>query len=82
MGPAATIATQSTPETTDAALPTALASDLLPRDLSPWGMFMAADIVVKIVMGLLVGFTDQLANKTCTILMELTNACNLACSVS
>ena len=23
---------------------------LLPRDLSPWGMFMSADIVVKAVM--------------------------------
>ena len=30
----------------------ALAADnaLLPRDLSPWGMFMGADIVVKAVM--------------------------------
>jgi biopolymer transport protein ExbB len=27
-----------------------LASGLLPRDLTPWGMFMAADIVVKAVM--------------------------------
>jgi biopolymer transport protein ExbB len=31
------------------ALPDAMAA-LLPRDLSPWGMFLAADIVVKLVM--------------------------------
>src|ERR1043166_2389913 len=40
-------------------LPTAMAQDesspvqgsaLLPRDLSPWGMFMNADVIVKIVM--------------------------------
>ena len=40
-------------------LPTAMAQDeppsvqgsaLLPRDLSPWGMFMNADVVVKVVM--------------------------------
>src|ERR1700693_786231 len=29
--------------------PDAMAA-LLPRDLSPWGMFLAADIVVKLVM--------------------------------
>jgi biopolymer transport protein ExbB len=29
---------------------TAMAAALLPRDLSPWGMFMQADIVVKAVM--------------------------------
>ena len=29
---------------------TAIASAMLPRDLSPWGMFMQADIVVKAVM--------------------------------
>jgi len=27
------------------------------------------------------GFTDQRANKTCTVLVEITNACNLACRV-
>jgi len=26
-------------------------------------------------------FTDQMGNKTCTILVEVTNACNLACQV-
>jgi uncharacterized radical SAM superfamily Fe-S cluster-containing enzyme len=26
-------------------------------------------------------FTDQMANKTCTVLVEVTNACNLACPV-
>ncbi|MFZ0400193.1 MAG: hypothetical protein WAL03_03810, partial [Pseudolabrys sp.] len=40
-------------------LPAAMAQDespslqgsaLLPRDLSPWGMFMNADVVVKVVM--------------------------------
>ena len=29
---------------------TDVASALLPRDLTPWGMFMSADIVVKAVM--------------------------------
>ena len=29
---------------------TAVASAMLPRDLSPWGMFMQADIIVKAVM--------------------------------
>jgi uncharacterized radical SAM superfamily Fe-S cluster-containing enzyme len=27
------------------------------------------------------GFTDQMHNKTCTILVEITNACNLSCKV-
>ncbi|MEZ6054593.1 MAG: radical SAM protein [Planctomycetaceae bacterium] len=26
-------------------------------------------------------FTDQIANKTCTVLVEITNACNLSCKV-
>ncbi|CAN7180471.1 tonB-system energizer ExbB [Bradyrhizobium sp. LjRoot220] len=34
----------------DATERTAIAAALLPRDLSPWGMFMQADIVVKAVM--------------------------------
>ncbi|UPK06953.1 tonB-system energizer ExbB [Bradyrhizobium sp. 170] len=34
----------------DATERTAAAAALLPRDLSPWGMFMQADIVVKAVM--------------------------------
>jgi biopolymer transport protein ExbB len=34
----------ATPQVTD------VASALLPRDLTPWGMFMAADIIVKAVM--------------------------------
>jgi biopolymer transport protein ExbB len=34
-----------------AAAPPPLVSVELPRDLSPWGMFLNADIVVKIVMG-------------------------------
>ncbi|QHO75212.1 tonB-system energizer ExbB [Bradyrhizobium sp. CCBAU 051011] len=34
----------------DATERTAVAAALLPRDLSPWGMFMQADIVVKAVM--------------------------------
>jgi biopolymer transport protein ExbB len=34
----------ATPQVTD------VASALLPRDLTPWGMFMSADIVVKAVM--------------------------------
>ena len=34
----------------DGAERTAIAAALLPRDLSPWGMFMQADIVVKAVM--------------------------------
>jgi uncharacterized radical SAM superfamily Fe-S cluster-containing enzyme len=27
------------------------------------------------------GFADQMSNKTCTVLVEVTNACNLACPV-
>jgi len=27
------------------------------------------------------GFSDQMGNKTCTVLVEVTNACNLACPV-
>jgi biopolymer transport protein ExbB len=47
---AAPSAAQSAPtEPADAPLP-AIASALLPRDLSPWGMFLNADILVKIVM--------------------------------
>jgi biopolymer transport protein ExbB len=40
------------PPSTDAAPPTnsPIVSALLPRDLSPWGMFLNADVVVKIVM--------------------------------
>ena len=34
----------------DAATPPAVGTAALPRDLSPWGMFMSADIVVKAVM--------------------------------
>ena len=34
----------------DAAAPASDALLKLPRDLSPWGMFMAADIIVKAVM--------------------------------
>jgi biopolymer transport protein ExbB len=37
---------QARPSTGQAAMP----ASLLPHDLSPWGMFMAADIVVKAVM--------------------------------
>src|SRR5689334_1722403 len=33
--------------------PDAPMTTLLPRDLSPWGMFMTADVVVKLVMVLL-----------------------------
>ncbi len=39
---------QPTPATVPA--PTPVAAALLPQDLSPWGMFLSADIVVKIVM--------------------------------
>src|SRR5262245_52032373 len=46
---------QTTPVTSEPvpAMPPVASSDIalkLPRDLSPWGMFMAADIVVKAVM--------------------------------
>jgi biopolymer transport protein ExbB len=34
----------------EAAAPPDVAPGLLPRDLTPWGMFMAADIIVKAVM--------------------------------
>lgn len=57
--PAAPAATETVPTTSfpvateDAASPNSAESALslsLPHDLSPWGMFMAADIVVKAVM--------------------------------
>ena len=32
------------------AVPSVIATAMLPRDLSPWGMFMNADIVVKVIM--------------------------------
>jgi biopolymer transport protein ExbB len=35
---------------TTPALPPMVGSGVLPRDLSPWGMFLSADIVVKVVM--------------------------------
>ena len=44
-------ATQAAPETKpEAALPPTLPAKSLPHNLSPWGMFLAADIVVKFVM--------------------------------
>ena len=50
-------ATSAAPASPEAATPMATPSSpvpatelTLPRDLSPWGMFMAADIVVKAVM--------------------------------
>ena len=47
-------AAQPAPEA-PASVPSAVANAALPRDLSPWGMFINADIVVKVVMvGLLV----------------------------
>src|SRR5262245_48918734 len=45
--------TPSTSDGTPAIQPPAASTEIalkLPRDLSPWGMFMAADIVVKSVM--------------------------------
>lgn len=50
--PGATMPTGTAPnETTPAGMGPSTATSLtLPRDLSPWGMFMAADIVVKAVM--------------------------------
>ncbi len=52
---------------------------LLPRDLSPWGMFLNADIVVKIVMiGLvfasLVTWTVWLAKSLGTVAGEAQRA--------
>jgi biopolymer transport protein ExbB len=46
--PGATAAPSATATATPAQLPPP--NSLLPHDLSPWGMFMNADIVVKIVM--------------------------------
>ena len=49
--PAATAGTPAVPAPSEAApLPIPATNLTLPRDLSPWGMFMAADIVVKAVM--------------------------------
>ncbi|WP_161992835.1 tonB-system energizer ExbB [Aureimonas leprariae] len=42
--------TASSPATSPAAAPPAAAAGVLPHDLSPWGMFMAADSIVKAVM--------------------------------
>ncbi len=47
-GPAAGDAAQ--PQGQAAAPPMDVAPGLLPRDLTPWGMFMAADLIVKAVM--------------------------------
>ena len=54
--PAAPDASQAAPSAESTPLPTigrpvpTVASAALPRDLSPWGMFLGADIVVKVVM--------------------------------
>jgi biopolymer transport protein ExbB len=54
--PSVAVPTVSTPTETAVPIPTTTAPATpdvaltLPRDLSPWGMFMAADIVVKAVM--------------------------------
>jgi biopolymer transport protein ExbB len=53
VAPSPTAPTESAPAAPgDASQPsiTEIATALLPRDLTPWGMFMAADIVVKAVM--------------------------------
>lgn len=47
--PGATSGTEAAPSPVPVA-PEHSASDLLPKDLSPWGMFLAADLVVKAVM--------------------------------
>jgi biopolymer transport protein ExbB len=50
-----TIARAQAPGPTTTQLPTVTGTGDLPRDLSPWGMFLTADIVVKAVLiGLLV----------------------------
>ena len=40
----------STPTATPPAVPPTVGASVLPKDLSPWGMFMAADLVVQGVM--------------------------------
>ena len=47
---AATEQAQETPSATPAPAPAATPSAALPHDLTPWGMYAAADIVVKAVM--------------------------------
>jgi biopolymer transport protein ExbB len=47
--PAQPAAEKAAPEARPAETPT-VASATLPRDLSPWGMFVNADIVVKVIM--------------------------------
>jgi biopolymer transport protein ExbB len=49
-GPASAAPAEAAAPQTAPALPGPSAALTLPRDLSPWGMFMAADIVVKAVM--------------------------------
>ncbi len=48
--PPAPIAPPALPEPNAVAAPPSAIALTLPRDLSPWGMFLAADIVVKAVM--------------------------------
>ena len=48
------IAQNSSPEPSNTDIAPAGVAALLPRDLSPWGMFLHADIVVKVVMAGLV----------------------------
>jgi biopolymer transport protein ExbB len=48
--PAMSAPTTSAPAASEAAAPATIGTSQLPEDLSPWGMFQNADIVVKIVM--------------------------------
>jgi hypothetical protein len=47
---AAAVVTASSAVNAQDQLPSIQGTAVLPRDLSPWGMFMNADVVVKVVM--------------------------------
>ncbi len=48
--PPVAVSASETPAAAASQVPSTIASVALPRDLSPWGMFLNADIVVKVVM--------------------------------
>ncbi|MHB8885517.1 MAG: tonB-system energizer ExbB [Methylovirgula sp.] len=48
--PASAVAPSATAPTKDAVAEPSVPARLLPHELSPWGMFLSADIIVKVVM--------------------------------
>src|SRR5262249_6125175 len=58
----------------EAATPPASATALLPRDLSPWGMFLSADVVVKAEMIALVHHSFAPAPSSIAPRLEIASA--------